>query len=195
MRSRRGLPTVAGQVFLLQAILILALAAAAVAALMFQYRGDAEREARTRSLAVASAVAASPTVREALSRANPTVVLQPQSEETRRRTAVDFVVVMSPTGIRYTHPNPAQIGRRYIGNIAAAQHGGIVTETTAGTLGPSVRTVVPVTTSDGRVIGLVSAGITVKQVSLAAERQVPLVLAATGVVLSAATGGTALISR
>lgn len=111
MRSRRGLPTVAGQVFLLQAILILALAAAAVAALMFQYRGDAEREARTRSLAVASAVAASPTVREALSRANPTVVLQPQAEETRRRTAVDFVVVMSPTGIRYTHPNPAQIGR------------------------------------------------------------------------------------
>ncbi|MFE4623807.1 SpoIIE family protein phosphatase [Streptomyces mirabilis] len=195
MRSRRGLPTVAGQVFLLQAILILALAAAAVAALMFQYRGDAEREARTRSLAVASAVAASPTVREALSSANPTVVLQPQAEETRRRTAVDFVVVMSPTGIRYTHPNPAQIGRRYIGNIAAAQHGGIVTETTAGTLGPSVRTVVPVTTSDGRVIGLVSAGITVKQVSLAAERQVPLVLAATGVVLSAATGGTALISR
>ncbi|QDN54562.1 MULTISPECIES: SpoIIE family protein phosphatase/ATP-binding protein [unclassified Streptomyces] len=195
MRSRRGLPTVAGQVFLLQAILILALAAAAVAALMFQYRGDAEREARTRSLAVASAVAASPTVREALSRANPTVVLQPQAEETRRRTAVDFVVVMSPTGIRYTHPNPAQIGRRYIGNIAAAQHGRIVTETTAGTLGPSVRTVVPVTTNDGRVIGLVSAGITVKQVSLAAERQVPLVLAATGVVLSAATGGTALISR
>ncbi|MFD7002290.1 hypothetical protein ACFWA5_40100 [Streptomyces mirabilis] len=41
MRSWRGLPTVAGQVFLLQAILILALAAAAVAALMFQYRGDA----------------------------------------------------------------------------------------------------------------------------------------------------------
>ncbi|WP_217576482.1 SpoIIE family protein phosphatase/ATP-binding protein [Streptomyces sp. GbtcB7] len=195
MRSWRGLPTVAGQVFLLQAILILALAAAAVAALMFQYRGDAEREARNRSLAVASAVAASPTVRQALSSANPTAALQPQAEETRRRTAVDFIVVMSPTGIRYTHPNPAQIGRRYIGSIAAAQHGGIVTETTAGTLGPSVRTVVPVTTGDGRVIGLVSAGITVKQVSLAAERQVPLVLAATGVVLSAATGGTALISR
>ncbi|MER7690322.1 SpoIIE family protein phosphatase [Streptomyces sp. NPDC097610] len=195
LRSWRGLPTVAGQVFLLQAILILALAAAAVATLMFQYRADAEREARTRSLAVASAVAASPTVRQALSSANPTAVLQPQAEETRRRTAVDFVVVMSPTGIRYTHPNPAQIGQHYIGSIAAAQHGGIVTETTAGTLGPSVRTVVPVTTGDGRVIGLVAAGITVKQVSLAAGRQVPLVLAATGVVLSAATGGTALISR
>ncbi|MFF3663230.1 SpoIIE family protein phosphatase [Streptomyces olivochromogenes] len=195
MRSWRGLRTVAGQVFLLQAMVILALAAAAVAALMLQYRADAEREARNRSLAVASAVAASPTVRQALSNPNPTAVLQPQAEETRRRTAVDFVVVMSPTGIRYTHPNPAQIGRRYIGSIAAAQHGGIVTETTAGTLGPSVRTVVPVTTGDGRVIGLVAAGITVKQVSLTAGRQVPLVLAATGVVLSAATGGTALIGR
>ncbi|MFI6491531.1 SpoIIE family protein phosphatase [Streptomyces sp. NPDC050564] len=193
--SGHGLRTFAGQVFLLQAIVVLILVAAAVAALLLQSRADAEREARNRSLAVASAVAASPTVRQALSSANPTAVLQPQAEETRRRSAVDFVVVMSTTGIRYTHPNAAQIGRHYIGSIAGAQHGGIVTETTAGTLGPSVRTVVPVTGDNGKVIGLVAAGITVKRVSVAADRQVPLVLAATGVVLSAATAGTALISR
>ncbi|MCF3130220.1 SpoIIE family protein phosphatase [Streptomyces olivochromogenes] len=195
VRSWHGIRSLAGQMFVLQVVVILVLVATAIAALLLQSRTDAEREARNRSLAVAASVASTPTVRQALTSANPTAVLQPQAEETRQRSHVDFIVVMSPAGIRYTHPNPAQIGRHYIGSIAAAQGGGIVTETTTGTLGPSVRTVVPVTDSEGKVIGLVSAGITIHQVSLAAERQVPLVLAATGLVLTAATGGTALIGR
>ncbi|MFF5014851.1 SpoIIE family protein phosphatase [Streptomyces sp. NPDC001165] len=195
LRSWQGLRTVSGQVFILQVFIIVVLVAAAVVALLLQSRADAEREARNRTLAVASSVASSPSVRQALEGPNPTAALQPQTEEVRKRAKVDFIVVMSPEGIRYTHPNPARIGEHYIGSIATAQHGGIVTETTTGTLGRSVRTVVPVTSSDGKVIGLVSAGITIKQVSGAADRQVPLVLVATGVVLLAATGGTALISR
>ncbi|GAB7110227.1 SpoIIE family protein phosphatase/ATP-binding protein [Streptomyces phaeofaciens JCM 4814] len=193
-RSWSGLRTVAGQVFILQVFIALVLVVAAVVALLLQSRTDADREARNRSLAVATAVASSPSVKQALTEADPTVVLQPQAEETRQRSRVDFVVVMSPQGIRYTHPNPAQIGRHYIGSIAAAQRGGIVTETTTGTLGRSVRAVVPVIGTDGKVVGLVAAGITVKQVSVAAERQLPLVLAAAGLVLAAATGGTAWIS-
>ncbi|MEU9993329.1 SpoIIE family protein phosphatase [Streptomyces sp. NPDC048045] len=195
LRSWQRPRTVAGQVFILQVFIILVLVAAALAALLLQSLTDAEREARNRTLAVASSVASSPSVREALSGPNPSAALQPQAEETRKRSNVDFVVVMSPDGIRYTHPNPARIGERYIGDIKAAQHGGTVTETTTGTLGRSVRTVVPVVSPQGKVIGLVSAGITVARVSVAADRQVPLVLAATGVVLAAATAGTALISK
>ncbi|MEU1409722.1 SpoIIE family protein phosphatase [Streptomyces sp. NPDC005728] len=195
LRSWQGLRTVAGQVFILQVFVILVLVVAAVGALLLQSRTDAEREARNRTLAVATAVASSPSVREAVVGPNPTAALQPQAEEIRKRSDVDFVVVMSPEGIRYTHPNPARIGQHYIGTITAAQHGGIVTETTTGTLGRSVRTVVPVTAPDGKVIGLVSVGITVERVSVAADRQLPLVLAATGLVLAAATAGTALISR
>ncbi|AWW41272.1 SpoIIE family protein phosphatase/ATP-binding protein [Streptomyces cadmiisoli] len=194
VRSWSGLRSVAGQVFLLQAVVIVILVAAAVVALLFQSRNDAEREARNRSLAVATAVAASPSVRQALSGGHSTAALQQQAEETRKRSAVDFIVVMSPQGIRYTHPTPGQIGRHYIGDIAGAQRGGTVTETTTGTLGPSVRTVVPVI-RDGKIVGLVSAGISVDHVSLAAGRHLPFVLAVTGVVLSAATVGTALISR
>lgn len=193
--SRRGIRSVAGQMFVLQVVVVLVLVAAAVAALLLQSRNDAQREAQKRSLAVAASVASDPTVQRALTEAHPSTVLQQQAEETRKRSGVDFVVVMSPTGIRYTHPTPAQIGQHYIGNIAAAQHGGIVTETTVGTLGPSVRTVVPVTDSQGKVIGLVSAGIAISQVSLAAGREMPLVLTAAGVVLTAATGGSALIGR
>ncbi|MFJ9564594.1 SpoIIE family protein phosphatase [Streptomyces fuscichromogenes] len=195
VRSWYGIRSVAGQMFLLQVGVVLVLGATAVAALLLQSRTDADREARNRTLAVASAVASDPTVQRELVGTHPTAVLQQLAEETRKRSHVDFVVVMSPEGIRYTHPNPAQIGRRYIGSIAGAQRGGVVTETTTGTLGPSVRTVVPVTSPEGKVIGLVSAGITVHQVSLAAGRQAPLVLAGTGVALAAATAGTALVGR
>ncbi|WP_406438542.1 SpoIIE family protein phosphatase [Streptomyces sp. NBC_00631] len=181
--------------FLLQVGVVLVLAATAVAALLLQSRADAERDARNHTQAVAAAVASDPTVRQALAGARPSAVLQQLAEETRQRSHVDFVVVMSPTGLRYTHPNSAQIGRHYIGSIAGAQRGGTVTETTTGTLGPSVRTVVPVTTAGGKVVGLVSAGITVHQVSLAAARQVPLFLGGTGLALAAATGGTALVGR
>ncbi|MEU6556378.1 SpoIIE family protein phosphatase [Streptomyces sp. NPDC046915] len=195
VRSRRGTRSVASQMFVLQVVVVLVLVATAVVALLLQSRNDAEREAQKRSLAVAASVASAPTVRQTLADAHPSAVLQQQAEETRKRSGVDFVVVMSPTGVRYTHPNPARIGQHYIGSIAAARHGGIVTETTAGTLGPSVRTVVPVTNPEGKVIGLVSAGITIHQVSLAAGRQMPLVLTAAGLVLTAATGGSALIGR
>ncbi|GGZ90762.1 SpoIIE family protein phosphatase [Streptomyces bluensis] len=196
-RSRFGyrLRTVAGQVFALQVIVVLILAAAAFSALLLQSQADADNEARNRSLAVAEAVAASPNVHQALAGKHPTAQLQQQAEQTRKRSDVDFVVVMSPTGVRYTHPDTTQIGKHFIGSIAAAQQGRTVTETSVGTLGPSVRTVVPVTAPDGKVIGLVGAGIAVKRVSLAAERQVPLIVAATGVVLGAATAGSALISR
>ncbi|MGW1624147.1 SpoIIE family protein phosphatase [Streptomyces sp. NPDC002172] len=195
VRSRYGIRSVAGQMFLLQVAVVLVLVATAVTALLLQSRTDAEREARNRTQAVAASVAADPTVRQALTGAHPAAVLQQLAEETRRRAHVDFVVVMSPEGIRYTHPNPAEIGHRYIGSIGAAQRGGTVTETTTGTLGPSVRTVVPVTTTAGKVVGLVSAGITVHRVSLAAARQVPLVVGGTGLALAAATGGTALVGR
>ncbi|MDX3311785.1 SpoIIE family protein phosphatase [Streptomyces sp. ME08-AFT2] len=195
LRSWQGLRTVAGQVFVLQVFIILVLVAAAVAALLLQSRTDAEREARNRTLAVASAVASSPSVVQALGEPKPTAALQRQAEQTRARSGVDFVVVMSVDGIRYTHPNPAQIGRHYIGSITEARHGGVVTETTTGTLGRSVRTVVAVRDPSGKIVGLVSAGITVKRVSVAADRQAPLVLTATALVLAAATAGSALISR
>ncbi|MEU2775710.1 SpoIIE family protein phosphatase [Streptomyces sp. NPDC007162] len=193
--SRHGIRSVAGQMFGLQVVVVLVIVAAAVVALLLESRSDAEHEAQKRSLAVAASVASDPSVRRALTDGRPGAALQQQAEETRKLSGVDFVVVMSPTGIRYTHPDPARIGQHFIGSIAPALHGGIVTETTAGTLGPSVRTVVPVTGTGGKVVGLVSAGITVHQVTLAAGREMPLVLTAAGLVLTAATGGSALIGR
>ncbi|MFD1669821.1 SpoIIE family protein phosphatase [Streptomyces calvus] len=186
---------VAHQVFALQVVIVLFLALAAAASLVLQARADGEKEARDRALAVARTFSHAPGVRSALAAEDPSAVLQPRAEAARRAAGVDFIVVMTPQGVRHTHPNPAQIGRHYIGTIGPAAQGGTVRETVTGTLGPSTRAVVPVTEADGRVVGLVSAGITLERVSETANHQLPLLLSATGVALGLSVLGTGLVSR
>ncbi|MEY9490677.1 GAF domain-containing protein/PAS domain-containing protein/anti-sigma regulatory factor (Ser/Thr protein kinase) [Streptomyces calvus] len=186
---------VAHQVFALQVVIVLFLALAAAASLVLQARADGEKEARDRALAVARTFSQAPGVRSALAAEDPSAVLQPRAEAARRAAGVDFIVVMTPQGVRHTHPNPAQIGRHYIGTIGPAAQGGTVRETVTGTLGPSTRAVVPVTEADGRVVGLVSAGITLERVSETANHQLPLLLSATGVALGLSVLGTGLVSR
>ncbi|WP_199833302.1 MULTISPECIES: SpoIIE family protein phosphatase [Streptomyces] len=195
LRSALSGRSVAAQVFALNVFIVLLLVVAAAVALVLQVRHDSEVEARNRSVAVASTFANSPGIREALRSPDPTAVLQPRPEATRRATGVDFVVVMNTDGIRYTHPKPDRIGKEFVGDIAPALAGETVTEEIEGTIGPLVQAVVPVETPDGEVVGLVSAGITTENVGGAADRQLPLVLIVAGVGLVLATAGTALVSR
>ncbi|MFI6012113.1 SpoIIE family protein phosphatase [Streptomyces sp. NPDC051243] len=195
LRSTLSARTVAQQVFVLQAAIVVLLVVAAVVALVLQVRTDTEREARNRSLAVAEAFAHSPGVVDALAQPDPSSVLQPRAEAARAATDVDFIVVMTKDGIRYTHPNPEQIGKHFVGTIAPAAAGGVVRETYTGTLGPSVRAVVPVTDEGGEVVGLVAAGVTLASVGGVVDHQLPWVLGSAAVALALATGGTALVSR
>jgi serine phosphatase RsbU (regulator of sigma subunit)/anti-sigma regulatory factor (Ser/Thr protein kinase)/PAS domain-containing protein len=187
--------SVAGQVFVLQVVVVLLLVVAAVLALVLQARHDSTTEARNRSVAVAEAFANAPGTREALRAPDPTAVLQPRAEAARRATGVDFIVVMNTEGVRHTHPKTDRIGRKFVGNLAPAQAGRVVTEEIDGTIGPLVQAVVPVKADDGTVVGLVSAGITTENVGGAANRQMPLVLLAAAAGLVLAMAGTALVSR
>jgi serine phosphatase RsbU (regulator of sigma subunit)/PAS domain-containing protein/anti-sigma regulatory factor (Ser/Thr protein kinase) len=190
-----GRRTVAGQVFVLQVVVVLVLVAAAVVALVLQARYDSTQEARNRSLAVAETFAEAPGTLAALRARDPTAVLQPRAEAAREATGVDFIVVMAPDGTRYTHPLPDRIGKKFVGTIEPALAGEPVTEEIEGTIGRLVQAVVPIQEPDGTVVGLVSAGITTEHVGGAADRQLPLVLTAAGVGLAVATAGTALVSR
>ncbi|MFF0063215.1 SpoIIE family protein phosphatase [Streptomyces sp. NPDC005279] len=194
-RSVLRMRTVAGQVFLLQVAIVVLLVAAAMAALVLQSRSDSEREARNRSVAVAQTFAHSPGVVAALESPNPTVVLQPLAEQARKRSGVDFIVVMNTAGVRYTHPLPDRIGKKFVGNLQPALAGGVVTEKIVGTIGPLVQAVVPVKDSDGKVVGLVSAGITISHVSSVVQDQFPLLFGAAAALLLVTAGGTALVSR
>ncbi|WUK67424.1 SpoIIE family protein phosphatase [Streptomyces coelicoflavus] len=195
LRSALSGRSVAGQVFVMNVVIVLLLVVAGAVALVLQVRHDSQVEARNRSVSVAATFANSPGILEALRSPDPTAVLQPRAEAVRKATNVDFVVVTNPEGIRYTHPKPDRIGKKFVGNIAPALAGKTVTEEIEGTLGPLVQAVVPVKAPDGKVVGLVSAGITTENVGGVADRQLPLVLIAAAVGLALATGGTALVSR
>lgn len=167
--------SLAGQLFAVQAVL-LAVVVAGYA--LFSYvsdRAQAVEAAGRQATAVASAVADAPTVREAMRTDDPTSTLQPYAAQVLRDTDVDFVTIMSPEGIRWTHPDPGQIGERFWGHIEPALEGRAFTETYTGTLGPSVRAVAPVRDGE-RIVGLVSAGIKVEAISARVREQLAALL-------------------
>ncbi|MEU7835459.1 sensor histidine kinase [Nonomuraea sp. NPDC049129] len=159
--------TLAGQMLALQ-LFVVVLTLVSAATLVSVLAGNlVTAEAAAQARAAATAVAASPDVLAALDAPSPTSRLQPFAEQVRTQTGVDFVTIMKPDGTRYTHPNPAEIGKRFLGHIDQALRGQTFTETYTGTLGPSVRAVAPVRAhgATGPVRALVSAGIKVERVS------------------------------
>ncbi|WP_222853470.1 sensor histidine kinase [Fodinicola acaciae] len=186
--------SLARQLLVLQLVVVAVLVAGGVGAAYVQISQANQRSARDKVLAVAWTVARMPAVADALRLGDPSAVLEPVAEQVRLATGTDFVVVMSPAGIRYSHPNRAEIGQYFRGHITEAVAGHEVVETYTGTLGPSIRSVVPVQ-RDGRVVGLVSVGVTLVAVDRDLRRQLPLLLAAAAVALLLAGAGTAWISR
>jgi two-component system CitB family sensor kinase len=186
--------SLARQLLALQTVVISVLMAGGIAGAYVQADRNSLAVAREKVLAVAYAVAADPAVLAGLSRPDPTAVLQPLAERIRVDTGTRFVVVMSPSGTRYTHPDPAQIGGQFIGHIEGAKPGEPVTETFTGTLGPSVRAVVPIV-EGGQVRGRVAVGILLEAVSSGLRQQFPVLLAAATAALLLAGLGSWLVGR
>jgi two-component system, CitB family, sensor kinase len=186
--------SLARQMLALEALVVAVVVVAGVIVAYVQAGRTNYDTARQKALVVAWSVAAAPTVQEAIRQPNPTLALQPFADQVQRDTGIDFVVVMSTTGVRYTHPNPNEIGRVFIGHIDPAVHGTPLTETYTGTLGPSVRAVVPVV-DGGQVRALVAVGIKLDTVDKTFRQQVPPLLAAGVVALLLASIGSWLVSR
>ncbi|MEV4612470.1 SpoIIE family protein phosphatase [Kitasatospora sp. NPDC049258] len=196
-KSSRGKSprSVAGQVFVLQVSVVVLLVLGAILALVLESRRASTDEALNRSVAVAQTFANSPGLRLALKAPDPSAILQPITEETRQKAGVDFIVVMDTNGIRYTHPLPDRIGKKFVGTIGPSLAGQVYTESVHGPLGHEVQAVVPVTAPDGSVVALVSAGLKVKNVTTAGDRQLPVILGTGAAALALATAGTALVAR
>jgi two-component system, CitB family, sensor kinase len=192
-RSRRG-ASLAARLFALQAAVVVIVLAGFATATYLQLQQATDDAAEREMLSIARTLADAPEVRDAVDDPDPSLVLQPLAERVRADTATDFVVVMSPTGQRWSHPNPGMIGQQFIGTIAPAVAGGYVTETYTGTLGPSVRAVAPVR-ADGGVVALVAAGRRVSAVDADLQRQIPVVAIGGAAALGLAAVGSWLVSR
>ncbi|GGN39706.1 sensor histidine kinase [Streptomyces fuscichromogenes] len=185
--------SLAGQLFAMQAVLIAVLVAGYALFTYVSDRHQAEAAAARQATAVARSVADAPSVRAAIHTRNPSKELQPYALQVMRDTEVDFITIMTPDGIRWTHPEQNEIGKHYLGHIEAAQRGHTFSETYKGTLGASVRTVTPVE-ENNRVIGLVSAGIRVEAISRRVQEQVTALLGVAAGALALGGIGTYVIN-
>ncbi|WP_327326171.1 ATP-binding protein [Streptomyces sp. NBC_01210] len=185
--------SLAGQLFAMQVVLVAAIVAGCALFAYVTDRSQAEETARLQSTATATAVARSPSVIAAARSAHPSEPLQPYTERLRRDAGVTFVVIMAPDGTRWTHPEPGEIGKKYLGHIDEALKGKIYSEKHLGVLGPSVRTVAPIY-DNGKITGLVSAGITIQKISEKVSQQVAALLGVAGAALTLGGLGTYVIN-
>lgn len=146
------------RLILLQALVVCAVTAAVgvvAGGLQQQAIRDAYQE---RMLAVALSMSRLPVILDAFDTEKPAATIQPVAELIRKSSDVAYVVVTDASGIRYSHPNPAMIGKRVSTDPSVALSGQTYVGTQTGTLGTSWRVKVPIF-RDGVVIGMVSVGI------------------------------------
>ncbi len=195
MRGERGRGmTLAGQVFIVQLVVVIAMIAVGSALAVWEVRREQDDATRQRVTDVAVSVAQAPSTLEAVRTHDPTALLQPVTERIRTRTGMDFIVVMAPDRTRYTHTTVSLIGKPFSGTIDRALAGATFTETYTGSLGPSIRAVTPVQ-DRGRVIALVSAGVTRARIGDEVLAQLPLILVAAAAGLLLAVLGALLLRR
>ncbi|MFE0422031.1 ATP-binding protein [Streptomyces sp. NPDC058953] len=196
--------SLAGQLFAMQVFLVAVIVASGA---LFAYavdRSQAEDTARRQSTATAPPDPHAPSVAAAVRSADPSAILQPYAERVRRDAGVAFVTIMAPDGTRWTHPQPEEIGRPYLGDRKQALRGEVYSETTVGVLGSSIRTVVPVFAPPApgepagsgprEVVALVSAGITIERISEQVREQVMGLLVVAGGALALGGAGTYVIN-
>lgn len=192
-----GPRSLAAQLFAMQAVLIAVVVAGCALFTFLSDRSQAEDAAGRQAMAVARSVADAPSVREAIATApEPTTLLQPYALQVQQDTDVAFITIMNPEGIRWTHPDKDQIGQRFLGHRERALRGESFTEVFSGTLGPSVRAVTPVRAggADSEIIGLVSAGIRVEEISARVQEQVTALAGVAGGALALGAVGTYVIN-
>ncbi|AOP52259.1 two-component system sensor kinase [Brevibacterium aurantiacum] len=138
--------------------------------------GSARQATSERVLSIAETLAHDPFVISSVEDADASAKLQPYALTVIDTAEVDFVTIMDRDRTRYTHPDPQQLGKDYIGSIDQALSGESQVEEYEGTLGESVRAIVPVTDSSGEVTAMVAVGVTLKTLSVARAAALPQII-------------------
>lgn len=179
--------SIARRLFVANLLIVVVFIALVGTATYVDARDRSYEEAGQRMAGIAAAIAAAPLVPQAAASPDPSAALQPYAEEVMAAADVDFITIMAPDRTRWTHPRDEEIGRPYIGSIDAALRGETFTEVTAGTLGPSVRAIVPARDGAGRIAALVAVGVTVGTVDVAFAGRLPALV---GMGLALLLGGS-----
>ncbi|TNM53027.1 sensor histidine kinase [Brevibacterium sediminis] len=174
-RARRG-GTLARRLFLVQLVLIVLVCTALSVTSYVTTLNNIRHATGERVLSIAETLAHDPYVTESVTGDDPSARLQPYALTVIDFAEVDFVTIMDRDGTRYTHPDPEQLGKKYLGSTAQALSGKAQTEEYVGTLGPSVRSIVPITDADGEVTAMVAVGVTLETLSVAQAASLPQII-------------------
>jgi two-component system CitB family sensor kinase len=147
-----------------------------------------------RSLAVASSVAQMPDMISDLEQRDPHQDIRVLAERVRAATGATYVVVTDRNGIRFSHPNPALIGRRLEEPVAVLDgrtHVGI----DPGSLGRSANGKAPIFNASHRVIGQVSVGILETEETADNARDIALIVGYSLLALAIGAVGSLVLAR
>lgn len=149
-----------------------------------------------KAVEVAHSVALHPAVREGL-QAEDSSRVQQVAEKIRAATGAEFIVVGNRRGIRLSHPDPNKIGRPFVGGDlrSALEEGRSYASQAVGTLGPSLRGIVPVRGSDGTIQGFVAVGYLLSNIETMIRSQQREILGYVAVMLVFGMVGAAVIAR
>ncbi len=197
-RLRLGLPRrVFSQVLLMQVAIAAGVAVLATGLFLAPLGDQLDDQAMRRALAIAQTTAAQPQLAEDLRGTSATVdgPVQREAERIRKATRAEYVVVMDRQGVRWSHTEPAEIGRHVSTDPSDALAGQEVMEIDEGTLGRSARGKVPLRDRDGDIVGAVSVGIAYDSVRARLIHSIPELLAYAGGALAVGTLAAWLVSR
>jgi len=193
MRWLRAL-SLSSQLLVLQVAIVGAIVIIGASASYALVSSQIDDEYKQRALAIAYAVAATPDIVEAMTDPDPSKAIQPIAEAIRRSVSADFIVVANKEGIRYSHPNPENIGKRVSTDPSGALAGDVYVGYQEGTLGRSVRAKVPIL-SDGQVIGIVSVGFLDAQLAQKLSQALPTMSLTVLLALVLGIAGSLILAR
>ena len=145
------------QILALQVGIVVLSALAGMVAVVWQAHQELDNQYEQRALAVALSVAAMDDVQDAIVTRDTSGTVQLIAEQVRHSTGASYVVIADRDGIRYSHPNPSQIGKPVSTSPDIALSGRTWVGVETGTLGVSARGKAPVFVN-GQVVGMVSVG-------------------------------------
>ncbi len=196
-RLRLGWPQrVFSQVLLVQLAIVAGVTVLATGLFLAPLSAQLDDQAMRRALAIAETAASSEVAGE-LARTPPSATgpVQAEAERIRQATGAEYVVIMDRRGVRWSHTDPAQIGKVVSTDPSEALAGKDVMEIDDGTLGRSARGKVALRDAAGVIVGAVSVGIEYDSVRARLLAAIPGLLAYAGGALAVGALAAYLISR
>jgi two-component system CitB family sensor kinase len=157
-------------------------------------RRSLDSQYENRAVDIAATVAQIPEIRAAVSQPDRRRVIQGLATQVQRTTGADYVVVTDRAGVRFSHPNPALIGRRLEEPVAALDgrtHRGI----DRGSLGRSANGKAPIFGPAGVAIGQVSVGILERNVAGQLRHEALVIALYSALVLALGVAASGLLAR